>query len=116
MSDLWFEIRWHFRRSWWAYAVAAILILVGLVVWYAPTGYFEIEPSPVTVTVLAEGTIVSVRATGSYDHWCMIELKFESGVVLLTSYQFIQRWNIREGRQYQIQQNSRIGRTVREIE
>ncbi len=115
MSDLWFEIRWHFWWNWWIYAVAAILILAGLAFWHAPNEWFEVERSPVVITPLVEGTIVSVRATGSWENWCKIELKFENGLVLLTSYYFIQRWNIREGRRYRIQWNSRIGKTAEEL-
>lgn len=112
MSNLWFEIKWHFRWNWGMYVIVALVILAGIVFWHIP---YETERSPAVVTTLAEGTVVNIRATGAWENWCKIELKFEDGVVLLTSYYFIQQWNIREGREYLIQRSSRVGMIAKEL-
>ncbi len=109
MNDTW----WCFKYNWPWYAVVILAaIMVFGILMSLPVG--SARP-PATIATLAEGTVVSVRATGAWENWCKIELKFEDGVVLLTSYYFIQHWNIREGRQYLIQRNSRTGMTAKEL-
>ncbi len=112
-SGVWFDIRWHFKCNWVLYLFATILIAIGAIMYYAPNKWFESKSKsnrPVIITELATGTIVSIRATGSFDSWCRVELKFDTGIILLTSYGFIKQWGIREGSRYLIQYNSRRGR------
>ena len=115
MNNLWFEIKWHFRYNWPLYAVAIIVIVLGSGTWYVAGKVAAMPQSPAVVTTLAEGTIVGVRATGAWENWCKIELKFDDGTVLLASYGFIQKYNIREGRRYSICHNSRHGGTAMEM-
>lgn len=115
LKDIWFNIcfetRWHFKHNWLVY-VAAVVILSGVaLIWHASGRLMDAQTRPpAVVTTVAEGTIISVRATGSFSSWCRIELKFDDGTVLLTSYQFIRRYKIKEGRRYIIKDHSRIGR------
>lgn len=115
MSDLWSDIAEHFEWNWMYYALFAAICLPVLGCLYMPNEWFETERTPAVVTDLAEGTIVGIRATGAWENWCKIELKFDDGVVLLTSYYFIREYNIREGRRYLIQRNSRVGKTATEL-
>ena len=110
-SNVWFEITWHFE-CWWAgyFGVVIVGIVVAMLWIHMPVQ----RPRPVVIKTLAEGTIVNVRATGAWENWCKIELKFEDGTVLLTSYQFINHYKIKEGRNYSIIHHSRIGRMAQE--
>ena len=109
-DDIWFEVRWHFENNWMLY-VAVVVILSGAALFWHALGKAAAQPRPpAVVTVVAEGTITSVRATGAWENWCKIELKFEDGTVLLTSYGFIRHYKIKQGRRYIIKYHSRIGR------
>ncbi len=114
LSDIWFnirfEIRSHFKNNWTLYAAIVITLSGFALVMYGHGKLVAVPRPPASVTVVAEGTIVNIRATGSFENWCKIELKFEDGTVLLTSYGFIRSHKIKEGRRYIIKDHSRLGR------
>ena len=92
---MWFDIKWHFRYNWQLYVIAIIVMMLGSGALYV-AGIADATPRPITITQQAEGKIVSIRATGAWEHWCKIELKFDDGTVLLTSYDFLKKYNIRD--------------------
>lgn len=110
IDSMCFEIKWHFSYNWMLYVAAIVILSCSALAWHF-LGKMAAQPRPpVTVTVVAEGTITSVRATGAWENWCKIELKFDDGTVLLTSYGFIRSYKIKEGGRYVIKDHSRRGR------
>ena len=109
---MWLDVKWHFADWWFLYLIAAIIVVVTFVLWFGPAEWFEYPPQSITITEVARGKIISVRATGAWENWCKIELKFEDGTIILTSYPFIRKYNIREGVSYTIQDNSYYGRVA----
>jgi len=116
MNNAWFEIKWHFRYNWMFYVIAIVVVMLSFGFWYI-AGVAASQPRPpVVITQQAEGTIINIRATGAWENWCKVELKFDDGTVLLASYSFIRKYNIREGRRYSIIDNSYYGRVATEME
>lgn len=111
MTDLWEEIKWN----WGICVIVAIVLFCIIGFCLVPVEWFETEQSPAVITQQAEGTIVNIRGTGAWENWCKIELKFDDGTVLLVSYGFIKKYNIRERHRYSICDNSWYGRTAMEL-
>jgi hypothetical protein len=112
MMISWFDIKWHFSWNWMIYAIIIGVVSGVAALWaWMPVQ----KPRPVIITPQASGVITSVRATGAWENWCKIELKFDDGTVLLASYGFVRKYNIREGRRYSVQYNSYYGRTATEL-
>lgn len=105
LRDIW----WHFKSNWTLYMIVVVILSATALVWYVGGKMAAVPRSSATVTVVAEGVITNVRATGAWENWCKIELKFEDGTVLLTSYRFIRQHKIRQGRRYVIKNHSRLG-------
>ncbi len=77
--NIWFETRWHLKQYWMVYVVTVVILSCVALAWFAIGELPDQTRPPAVVTVVAEGIIVGVRATGSFDNWCRIELKFEDG-------------------------------------
>ena len=74
-----------------------ILILVTVFV-SVVLGFFYPIPLPEErIRIEAEGTILNIRATGSWKTKSEFELRFHTGQVYLCSKEFVNKYNLREG-------------------
>ncbi|MHA1302514.1 MAG: hypothetical protein ACTSPI_02285 [Candidatus Heimdallarchaeaceae archaeon] len=95
----------------WVYWYWAILLIVAVIIFIVGVMTFCIITAPPHVEYienLACGKLISIRATGSFNIYDT-ELKFEDGSMLLMTYSFCRRNNLREGESYQIWHSSYYG-------
>jgi len=98
---------WHW--NWEAILFCLVVILLALFV----CGLFLLlsynsPPRTEQIQLLAEGKLVNIHATGSFNIY-EIELKFEDGSMLLMTYSFCRNNNLRVGKSYKIWRSSFYG-------
>jgi hypothetical protein len=119
----WFNVKWHLKINWRFYFVSFLMISTAMLFCGIRKGYFlketlkrmrETRLASEQIVLLADGKLLTLRNTGSYNVYDM-ELKFENGSILLMTYSFCRSNNIREGRHYKIGYSSLYGYQCRLI-
>ena len=87
----------------------ALIIIIG-------TCVVELKNNPRTeeTKILAVGELVNIRATGDFGIY-NTELKFRDGSMLLVTYSFSRRHNLRVGIKYKIWESSFYGCRCKEL-
>ena len=97
-------------REWWHWymleflfwVILLIILMLGVV---CMTIMKNAPPRTERIQVLATGKLISIRATGSFSIY-EIELKFEDGSMILVTYSFSRRNDLKVGRSYEIWKSS----------
>ena len=115
-SIIW-EIKYYARENWMGYLIGLVLSASVVVVVYGMAKVPKdvlFPPSIDRITNLAEGKLINIRATGSFTY-TDTELKFEDGSMILVTYGFSRRNNLKEGGQYKIWYSSIYGKRCKEL-
>lgn len=68
----------------------------------------DAPPRREQIKTLAVGELINIRATGDFSVY-NTELKFKDGSMLVVTYSFSRRYNLRVGQRYKIWKSSRYG-------
>lgn len=116
-QSMWWNIKYELNYHWVGIAAGIVVsILLGLFVWKVKDVPIEVwcPPRIDRITNLAEGNLVSIRSTGAFSS-CDTELKFADGSMILVTYGFSRRNNLKEGHQYKIWYSSFYGNRCKEL-
>ena len=116
-QNIWWEIKYWLQYHWIGLIDGlCILACVFIVVWkidqIPPDVLFP--PRVERVESIVEGKLISIRATGAFDY-ADTELKFEDGTMILVTYGFSRRNNLKAGHHYKIWYSSFHGKRCKEL-
>ena len=116
-QSIWWEIKYWLSWHWIGLTVGIIMsILIALFVWKVKDVPVDVlfPPRVERIENIIEGKLLSIRATGAWE--CTdTELKFENGSMILVTYSFSRRNNLKAGRKYKIWYSSFYGKRCEEL-
>lgn len=95
---------WNWSQILFWIVILIIIACIGTCIYESTTA----PPRREQIRILAEGKLISIRATGSFSVYDT-ELKFEDGSMLLMTYSFCRSNRLRVGKNYKIWVSSFYG-------